>query len=230
MTKRKTAKEWVLNIAFNRWQFNRPKYVGKLAEAIRECSPKSLEDWKRYYCEQVPKRHVPEGWQMFGKDMLDHLTEIGRRLYAKISEQLKAEVEAVTEEDCIAYVREVVFNRTYEGYITEKQTVYEQLEQVLGVRLCPAPDEWDRRYNVDFYIPVRDKAIGIQIKPITYTQTPEVHKWQEWMRESHEKFEREQGGKVFIVFSVTEKSGAKRIFNTEVIDEIRAELRRLQGS
>jgi hypothetical protein len=162
---------------------------------------------------------------MFGKDMLDHLTEIGRRLYAKISEQLKAEVEAVTEEDCIAYVREVVFNRTYEGYITEKQTVYEQLEQVLGVRLCPAPDEWDRRYNVDFYIPVRDKAIGIQIKPITYTQTPEVHKWQEWMRESHEKFEREQGGKVFIVFSVTEKSGAKRIFNTEVIDEIRAELR-----
>jgi hypothetical protein len=167
---------------------------------------------------------------MFGKDMLDHLTEIGRRLYAKISEQLKAEVEAVTEEDCIAYVREVVFNRTYEGYITEKQTVYEQLEQVLGVRLCPAPDEWDRRYNVDFYIPVRDKAIGIQIKPITYTQTPEVHKWQEWMRESHEKFEREQGGKVFIVFSVTEKSGAKRIFNTEVIDEIRAELRRLQGS
>jgi thymidylate synthase len=77
---------------------------------------------------------------------------------------------------------------------------------------------------------VRDKAIGIQIKPITYTQTPEVHKWQEWMRESHEKFEREQGGKVFIVFSVTEKSGAKRIFNTKVIDEIRAELRRLQGS
>jgi hypothetical protein len=220
----------VLNIAFNRWQFNRPKYVGKLAEAIRECSPKSLEDWKRYYCEQVPKRHVPEGWQMFGKDMLDHLTEIGRRLYAKISEQLKAEVEAVTEEDCIAYVREVVINRTYEGYITEKQTVYKQLEQVLGVRLCPAPDEWDRRYNVDFYIPVRDKAIGIQIKPITYTQTPEVHKWQEWMRESHEKFEREQGGKVFIVFSVTEESGAKRIFNTEVIDEIRAELRRLQGS
>jgi len=230
MAKRKTAKEWVLNIAFNRWQFNRPKYVGKLAEAIRECSPKSLEDWKRYYCEQVPKRHVPEGWQMFGKDMLDHLTEIGRRLYAKISEQLKAEVESVTEEDCIAYVREVVINRTYEGYITEKQTVYEQLEQVLGVRLCPAPDEWDRRYNVDFYIPVRDKAIGIQIKPITYAQTPEVHKWQEWMRESHEKFEREQGGKVFIVFSVTEKSGAKRIFNTEVIDEIRAELRRLQGS
>jgi len=219
----------VLNIAFNRWQFNRPKYVGKLAEAIRECAPKSLEDWERYYCEQVPKRHVPEGWQMFGKDMFEHLSEIGRRLYAKISEQLKAEVEAITEDDCIGYVREVVINRTYEGYITEKRTVYEQLEQDLGIKLRTAPDEWDRRYNVDFYIPVGDKAIGIQIKPITYAQTPEVHKWREWMRESHEKFEREQGGKVFIVFSVTEKSGAKRIFNTEVVDEIRAELKRLQG-
>ena len=228
MAKRKAAKEWVLNIAFNRWQFNRPKYVGKLAEAIRECAPKSLEDWERYYCEQVPKRHVPEGWQMFGKDMFEHLSEIGRRLYAKISEQLKAEVEAITEDDCIGYVREVVINRTYEGYITEKRTVYEQLEQDLGIKLRTAPDEWDRRYNVDFYIPVGDKAIGIQIKPITYAQTPEVHKWRECMRKSHEKFEREQGGKVFIVFSVTEKSGAKRIFNTEVVDEIRAELRRLQ--
>jgi len=173
---------------------------------------------------------VPEGWQMFGKNMLEHLTEIGRRLYAKISEQLKAEVEAITEDDCIGYVREVVINRTYEGYITEKRTVYEQLEQVLGVRLYPAPDEWDRRYNVDFYIPVSDKAVGIQIKPTTYTQTPEIHRWREWMRQSHERFEREQGGKVFIVFSVTEKSGVKRIFNSEVIDEIRAELRRLQES
>jgi hypothetical protein len=35
--------------------------------------------------------------------MQEHLQEVGRRLYAKISEQLKAEVEAVTEEDCINY-------------------------------------------------------------------------------------------------------------------------------
>lgn len=232
MAKRQTAKEWVLNIAFNRWQFNRPKYVGRLAEAICECAPKSLEDWLRYYYEQVPKckRHVPEGWQMLGKDMKEHLAEIGRRLYAKISEQLKVEVEAITEDDCIAYVHEVVINRTYEGYITEKRTVYEQLEQALGVKLHPAPDKWDRRYNVDFYIPVGDKAIGIQIKPITYTQTPELHKWREWMKKSHERFEREQGGKVFIVFSVTEKGSKKRIFNNEVVDEIRTELKRLQGS
>lgn len=164
---------------------------------------------------------------MLGKNMDEHLTEIGRRLYAKISEQLKAEVEAVTEEDCVAYVHEVVINRAYEGYVTEKRTVYGQLEQALGVRLKPAPDDWDRKYNVDFYIPVGDKSIGIQIKPVTYPQTPEIHKWREWMRKSHERFEHEQGGKVFIVFSVTEKGGAKKIFNPEVIGEIQREMKRL---
>lgn len=127
-------------------------------------------------------------------------------------------------------MREVVINRTYDGYLTEKRTVYEQLEQDLGVPLHPAPDEpdeWDRRYSVDFYIPIGQKAIGIQIKLITYMQTPEIHKWREWMQASHKRFEREQGGKVFIVFSVSEKGGIKRIFNPEVMDEIRTEMKRL---
>lgn len=224
---RRQAKEWVLNIAFNRWQFNRPRYVGKLAEAIRACAPRSLDEWERCYHEQVPQRHVPSGWQMLGQNMCEHLAEIGQRLYAKISKQLKAEVESITEADCIQYVREVVINRTYEGYLTEKRTVYEQLEQALGVKLLPAPDEWDRRYNVDFYIPIGNKAIGIQIKPITYSQTPEIHKWREWMRTSPKRFEKEQGGKVFVVFSVTGRGGTKRIFNDEVIGEIQAEMKRL---
>jgi len=221
-------REWVLNIAFNRWQFNRPRYVGRVAEAIRACGPRSLEEWERYYCEQVPLKHVPKGWQMLGKDMEEHLAEVGRRLYAKITEQLRAEVDAITEDDCIAYVHRVVLLRTYQGYLTEKQTVYEQLEQTIGTKLFPAPDEWDRRYNVDFYIPIGDKIIGIQIKPITYAQAPEIHKWQEWMRQSHERFEREQGGRVFVVFSVSQKGGGKRIWNEEVIQEIRREIRRLR--
>jgi len=130
---------------------NRPKYVGRLAEAIRVCAPRSEEEWEQYYYEQVPKKHVPSGWRMFGRTMAEHLEEVGRRLFAKISEQLRKEVAEVTEEDCIAYVREVVIHRTYAGYVTEKHTVYEQLEQLLGVKLQPAPDSWDRRYSVDFF-------------------------------------------------------------------------------
>jgi len=47
------------------------------------------------------------------------------------------------------------------------------------------------------------------------------------MQASHEQFEREQGGKVFVVFSVSEKGGTKRIFNPEIVDEILAEMKRL---
>lgn len=220
-------KEWILNMAFNRWQLNRPRYVGRLAEAIRACAPRTEKEWEQYYFQEVPRRHVPKGWKQFGNTMEDHLKEIGRRLYAKISEQLRAEIDEVTEEDCIAYVRDVVIHRTYEGYVTEKRTVYEQLEETLGVKLCPAPDTWDRQYNVDFFIPLGKGCIGIQIKPITYNQTPEVYRWREWMQDAHERFAEEKGGRVFVVFSVTEQGGRKRIWNTEVLEDIRREMQRL---
>ncbi|MFN4032809.1 MAG: MjaI family restriction endonuclease [Fimbriimonadales bacterium] len=217
-----SSKEWVLNIAFNRWQFNRPRYVGKLSEAIRACAPKKLDDWKSYYFTQVQ----PEG-ELLGDTMEEHLTNIGKRLYVKISEQLHAEVSAVTEEDCIQYVYDVVLRRTFEGYQTEKQTVYEQLAEKLGRKIEPAPDEWDRAYNIDFYIDVGTAKIGIQIKPTTYNQTPEPHKWQQWMQKSHEKFQRDHGGRVFIIFSVKE-GNRKVIANEEILKEIKAEIERLE--
>jgi len=218
------AKEWVLNIAFNRWQFNRPRYVGRLSEEIRKCAPRTLHEWESYYY-----AHVRPTGPMFGENMQDHLSEVGRRLYVKISEQLRAELEAITEEDCISYVRDVVIRRTFEGYMTEKQTVYGQLAQRLGVELQPAPDEWDRRYQIDFYIQVGNRNIGVQIKPITYRQAPQINQWLEWMRRAHARWEREQGGKVFVVFSISEKGGRKRIWNEEVIEEIRREIERLES-
>jgi hypothetical protein len=218
-------KEWVLNIAFNRWQFNRPRYVGELSEMIRKCAPKTLQEWEQYYLSQT---QLPGIKKMLGGTMEKRLEEVGRQLYAKISKLLRAEIEEITEDDCIRYVREVVINRTYKGYETEKETVYKQLEHTLGVKLEPAPDEWDRAYNVDFYIPVGDKAIGIQIKPTTYTQTPELHKWRQWMQASHQRFTEECGGQVFIVFSVEDEE-TKKIANPEVIEEIKQEIARLQS-
>lgn len=55
----------------------------------------------------------------------------------------------------------------------------------------------------------------------------EAHKWHDWMRESHERFQKDKGSKVFIVFSVKE-GGSKRIANEKVVDEIRAEIQRLR--
>jgi hypothetical protein len=60
-----------------------------------------------------------------------------------------------------------------------------QLQKLLRVEIKPAPDKWDRLYNVDFYIEVSNKYIGIQIKPISYEQTPEIYKWKEWLSKTH---------------------------------------------
>lgn len=81
---------------------------------------------------------------------------------------------------------------------------------------------------MDFYIQVREKYIGLQIKPITYEQTPEIYRWKEWLSKTHKKFEENFGGKVFIVFSVM-KDNKKEIYNPEVVEDIRKEIERIKG-
>jgi hypothetical protein len=207
------AKEWILNQSMNRWGLNKKRSVGPVSELIRKCAPRNMEDWKKYYYENVRSEK--------------YLEELGRKLYTKITEVIQYEVCEVTEVDCINYIKEVVIKRTFDGYMTEIQTIYGQLQNILGVPVKPAPDEWDRFYNVDFFIEVGDKYIGLQIKPTTFENAPEDYKWKEVQEASHRKFQERFGGKVFIVFSV--KEGQKKVIkNIEVIDEIRKEIERLK--
>ena len=150
-----------------------------------------------------------------------YITELG------ISEVVQNELESVTEEECIDYAYNLVLNRTYEGYMTEIQTIYGQLQNILGIQIEPAPDEWDRLYNVDFFIEINGKYIGLQIKPTTFKHTFEDYKWKEMQETTHRKFQEKFGGKVFIVFSI--KEGEKKVIhNPEVIEEIRREIERLE--
>ena len=105
----------------------------------------------------------------------EYIKDLWRKLYIKITEVIQAEIDEVTEEDCIQYIYKLVINRTYDGYQTEIKTIYGKLQRDLGMEIKPALDKWDRLYNVDFYIQVGEKYIGLQIKPITYEQTPELH-------------------------------------------------------
>jgi len=192
------AKEWILNSAMNRFQLNFKRNVGPTSESIRKCAPKTLDEWREYYFLHVK----PE----------EQLVELGRKLYVKITEVIQAEVADVTEEDCINYMKQLVIDRTFDGYMTEIQTVYGQLEHILGVKIEPAPDEWDRLFNVDFFIKVGEKFIGLQIKPITFgggsVQLPEIFKEKSLQEETHRKFTKKFGGKVFYIYSY--KSGEKK--------------------
>ncbi len=142
-------------------------------------------------------------------------------------EVIQAEVEEITEQDCIDYVLRLVIDRTFDGYMTEIKTIYGQLDKELGVKIEPAPDEWDRLYNVDFFIKIKEKYIGIQIKPVNQgIQLSQIFKEKDLQIQTHETFTRKYGGKVFYIFS--SKVGEKKeIRNKEVIDEIRKEIDRL---
>jgi hypothetical protein len=208
-------KEWILNSATNRFQLNFKRNVGAVSEAIRTCAPRTLEEWRDYYFKNVKPK--------------EHIEELGRKLYVKITEVIAAEVEEVTEEDCIQYMIQLVIDRTYDGYTTEIRTVYGQLQSLLGVKIEPAPDEWDRLFNVDFFIKIGDKFIGLQIKPASgVSHIPEIFKERNQQAATHQKFTERYGGKVFYVISVKEGTN-KVIHNKEVVEEIRAEIKRLGG-
>lgn len=208
-------KEWILNSATNRFQLNFKRNVGATSEAIRKCAPKSLEEWQAYYFENVRSE--------------ERIVDLGKKLYVKISEVLVAEIDEITEEDCIDYMKQLVIDRTYDGYVREIKTIYEQLQAIVKEKIEPAPDEWDRLYNVDFYIRINENYIGLQIKPVSQVSSiPEIYKEKDIQHKTHEKFKAKYGGSVFYLFSC--KSGDKKIIvNTEVIDEIKEEISRLKA-
>ncbi|MFH1422807.1 MAG: MjaI family restriction endonuclease [Planctomycetota bacterium] len=206
-------KEWILNSAINRWGLQKKRVVGAVSDEIRKCSPNTVNDWENYYYKNVyPK---------------EHLIEVGKKLYIKISEVLKAELDDITEENCVDYVINLVINRTFDGYITEKKTIYEQLQDILNVKIEPAPDEWDRLFNVDFFINIKDKFIGLQIKPGGFAFIPQMINERKNQESTHKKFTSKYGGKVFYVISVKE-GDKKKIYNAEVIEEIKQEIERLK--
>ena len=209
------AKEWILNSVTNRFQLNFKRNVGATSENIRKCEPKTLDDWKEYYFSNVKSE--------------EHIIELGKKLYVKITEVIQAEVEEITEQDCIDYIQNLVINRTFDGYKTEIQTIYGQLEKELKCKINPAPDKWDRLYNVDFFIEIKNKYIGLQIKPVNKDiQLFQIFKEKQIQKNTHKNFKDEFGGKVFYIFS-SKENDKKIIVNTKIIDEIKQEMDRLNN-
>lgn len=209
------AKEWILNSAMNRFQLNFKRNVGPTSESIRACSPTTLDEWREYYFKNVRSK--------------EHIEELGRKLYVKITEVIQAEVLELEEQDCIDYMMQLVIDRTFDGYMTEISTIYGQLQSHLNYKIEPAEDKWDRLFNVDFYILVNQRYIGLQIKPVNQgIQLSQIFKERGLQEKTHEKFTKQFGGKVFYIYS--SKVGDKKvILNQEVIGEIQAEIERLSN-
>jgi len=221
-------KEKVLNFTSNAYQLTRPNKVGAVMALIRECQPKTFEEWTHYYFENAhTKTKLPI------KVTIEILEELGDRLYDKITEVVIPEwTEAfnqITKQDCYDYVYEVTVPRTYDGFINEKSVINDFLAKIFPeIEFEESDSDLDHSGDVDYIAKVGTKAFGIQIKPLTGNANFGNYNLTERMQANFEEFEKKYGGKVFVVFS-TKVGNKKEVQNKKVIEEIQQEIQRLSS-
>jgi MjaI restriction endonuclease len=215
-------KEKVLNYACQTYQLSRPNKVGAVMALIRECQPKTIEDWEAWYFENA----YTNGKNTF-KVTKESLEELGNRLYEKITEVVIPEWQEafrnLTLQDCIDYINNLTINRTFDGYIREKSVVNDGLAKYFpSVRFEESPSELDHAGDIDYLGYVGKKAFAIQIKPVTAKSNFGNYSISDRMKAGFQDFQEEYGGKAFIVFSLDGE-----IANKEVLKDIDAEIVRL---
>lgn len=221
-------KEKVLNYTSNAYQLTRPNKVGAVMELIRECQPRTFEEWRDYYFSKaLTKTKVPV------KVTHEILSELGDRLFEKLTEVVIPEwTEAfrqITREDCMEYIYQVTVPRTYDGFLTEKSVINDYLEKVFPEVIYEESDaDLDHAGDIDYIGKIGNKAFGIQIKPVTANSNFGNYKPTDRMQANFEAFEEKYGGKVFVVFS-SKTRNKKEIQNKEILDEIKIEIERLKG-
>ena len=215
-------KEKVLNYACQTYQLSRPNKVGAVMALIRECQPQTIDDWEKWYFENAFTEAKTKT-----KITKESLQELGERLYEKITEvvipEWQAAFAALTLQDCIDYIFNLTINRTFDGFVREKSVVNDGLAKIFPELTFEESDpELDHAGDIDYIAKIGDKAIGIQIKPVTVKANFGTYSATERMKASFADFEEQFGGKVFVVFSLDGE-----IRNKEIIGQIAVEIKRL---
>jgi len=217
------SKEIILNYGNRRWGFTKTNKVGQVMAMIRQCQPRTFQEWEDWYFKNAftnTKQPI--------KITREILTELGQRLYEKITEivapQLREALATLALQDCIDYIYELTIHRTFDGYLTEKSVVHDTLaKEFPDIVFEETNPDLDHAGDIDFIGKVGNKAFGLQIKPITAHASLGNFSVTARMEQSFRDFEEQFGGKVFIVFSIED-----RIRNKEVIAEIKQGIERLK--
>lgn len=189
---------------------------------IRECQPKNIEEWEKWYFENA--KTDGKAPSKITKESLD---ELGERLFVKIKEIVIPEwTEAfnqLTLQDCIEYIHNLTINRTFDGFIREKSVIEDNLAKIFpNVKFEESDPELDHAGDIDYLGWVGDKAFGIQIKPVTAKANFGNYSATERMKASFDDFTKKFGGQVFVVFSIDDN-----IKNEVVVGQIAEEIKRL---
>jgi len=138
-----------LNHYYNVGGFNATKRIGYIMSLIKKCNPITLEEWKVWYFEHVRSE--------------EYLKDLAKEMYYFIPPQ-----EGISYKECLDYIYDVMFRRTFEGYNKENQAL-QLLRKQISPDIKKAPKDWDTNYFIDFYfIAGNSRLIGIQLKPDTF--------------------------------------------------------------
>ncbi|MDR0413457.1 MAG: MjaI family restriction endonuclease [Dysgonamonadaceae bacterium] len=216
-------KEKVLNYATQTYRLSRPDKVGAVMALIRECQPKTRKEWEKWYFENAFTEAKAKT-----KMTKESLTELGERLYEKITEVVIPEWQSafaqLTLQDCIDYIFNLTINRTFDGFLREKSVVNDSLAKIFPEVVFEESDPGlDHAGDIDYVAKVGNKAIGIQIKPVTAQANFGNYSATERMKASFAGFEEKFGGKVFVVFSLNGE-----IADKEIVKDIQKEIERLR--
>lgn len=216
-------KEKVLNYACQTYQLSRPNKVGTVMALIRECQPKSFEEWQNWYFENA---HT-DG-KNATKITKESIEELGERLYIKIKEIVIPEwTEAfnhLTLDDCRDYIINLTINRTYDGFLREKSVIEDNLAKKFpDIRFEQSDPELDHAGDIDYLGHIAESAIGIQIKPVTAKANFGNYSPSDRMKAGFNEFTKKYRGKVFIIYSIDDE-----IANKEVVHQITEEVNRLK--
>ena len=130
---KKYKRETLLNYAANRWALNKKASVDAVSLLIRKCSPKSYEQWVKFYFD-----NACQGKKHGHRIDKSYIEGLGKKLFQDLSNDVKSELNAISEKECIDYMFNLVLNRTYEGYMSEIQVIYGELQNALGVEIKQA--------------------------------------------------------------------------------------------
>jgi len=188
-------KEKVLNYACQTYQLSRPNKVGAVMSLIRECQPATIQEWEQWYLENAyTDSKTPT------KITEECLRELGERLYIKITEVVVPEwreaFSQLTLQDCYDYIYNLTINRTFDGYLREKSVVNDGLSKRFPDIIFEESDTaLDHAGDIDYVAKIGNKALGIQIKPVTAKANFGNYSPTERMKSSFAYFEERYGGR-----------------------------------
>lgn len=206
--------EYHLNMAVTRFGLNKKKVIGNVNEMISEAMPLTENEWKSFYYQHYKNE--------------SELHEIGIKLYQKIQDNIIPEIYAITENDCINYMKNLVIRRTFEGRRTRFLILNTELLKGTGKEFNYLPDheeDWRfRTYQIDYYHYDKERniLIGIKVAPLSLLTSQNIYaiKTREDIEHTHRDSEEKNVGYFFILY-YENKGRLVKISNQEIIEKIR---------